>query len=179
MLLEERILWEGVYLCVGVGKRGRHTSLAPLRNQQHQFNTSLLFLGIRTAASTATSVGKQRSSHMQHERRLQNTSTSHTAVPYPATCSSGHTSPQPAATRQAYFAAPPCQPPPRKPSSSLLFWILHARPFAPQHLAGPEASAKQHELITRRGIKITNFARWPAIACLELSWPLEPLEPLT
>jgi hypothetical protein len=87
MLLEESILWEGVYLCVGVGKRGRHTSLAPLRNQQHQFNTSLPFLGIRTAASTATSVDKQRSSHMQHEERLQNTSTSHTAVPYPATCS--------------------------------------------------------------------------------------------
>jgi hypothetical protein len=111
MLLEESILWEGVYLCVGVGKRGRHTSLAPLRNQQHQFNTSLPFLGIRTAASTATSVDKQRSSHMQHEERLQNTSTSHTAVPYPATCSPGRTSPQPAATRQAYFAAPPCQPP--------------------------------------------------------------------
>jgi hypothetical protein len=143
---------------VGVGKRGRHTSLAPLRNQQHQFNTSLLFLGMGTTASTATSVGKQRSPHMQHEGRLQNTSTSHTAVPYPATCSPD--APVPSSSDEASLLRSSTLPaPPRRSSSSLLFWILYARPFAPQHLAGSEGSAKQHELITRRGIKTTNFAR--------------------
>jgi hypothetical protein len=88
MLLEESILWEGVYLCVCGSWQTRKAHLASAAaNQQHQFNTSLLFLGMGTTASTATSVGKQRSPHMQHEGRLQNTSTSHTAVPYPATCS--------------------------------------------------------------------------------------------
>jgi hypothetical protein len=124
---ESRCCWEKVfcgeefiYVCVGVGKRGRHTSLAPLRNQQHQFNTSLLLLGMGTTASTATSVGKQRSPHMQHEGRLQNTSTSHTAVPYPATCSPD--APVPSSSDEASLLRSSTLPaPPRRSSSSLYF----------------------------------------------------------
>ena len=156
----------------GSCKRGSHTSLALLRNQHTTVQHQPPVPGTRTAARTAQRQYRQTATvpyatrgktaeyiHFAHGRAL------------PSNVLPGRSGPQPAMQQRGGNPASL----PRKSSSSLLFWILHARPFAPQHLAGSAQRAEQHETITRRGIKITNFARRPALACLALSWRLEPL----
>jgi len=91
-------------------------------------------------------------------QRLQRASTPRTGA-LPTELSSSPDVPAPANGEGAALLRTPLSASlPRKSSSSLLFWMLHARPFAPQHLAVSEPSAEQHETITRRGIRITNLS---------------------